>query len=103
MIERYGFIVKAENYDFQHDSTTLNTSGFATEVVGVSSDEDAILVARKMIKNGIQVIELCGGFGLESATYISECLDTDVPTGYVTFTDEESRKLEKVLLKSSGA
>ncbi|HFQ5196453.1 TPA: DUF6506 family protein [Vibrio vulnificus] len=103
MIERYGFIVKAENYDFQHDSTTLNTSGFVTEVVGVSSDEDAILVAQKMIKNGIQVIELCGGFGLESATYISECLDTDVPIGYITFSDEESRKLEKVLSKSSGA
>ncbi|HDY7864739.1 TPA: hypothetical protein RQK43_004557 [Vibrio vulnificus] len=103
MIKQYGFIVKADSYDFNRDSTALNTSGFSTRVVGVSSDEEAILIAKRMIESGIQVIELCGGFGLESAEHIISSLDSDVPIGYVTFSDEESVKLEQVLSSSSGA
>jgi len=100
MINQYGFIVKADSYDFNSDKTTLNTSGFSTQVVGVSCDEDAIIVAQKMIESGVQVIELCGGFGLESANYISDSLDSDVPIGYVTFTAVENRKLNQTLSKS---
>ncbi len=99
MINQYGFIVKAENYDGNTDSTTLNTTGFSTQVIGVSSNDEAIVVARKMIEQGIQVIELCGGFGLESAQYISRSLNTDVPIGYVTFHDNEQLKLDKMLSK----
>ncbi|MGF1752105.1 DUF6506 family protein [Vibrio makurazakiensis] len=97
MIKQYGFIVKADNYNFNSDSTALNTSSFSTQVVGVSNDEDAILVAKRMIENGIQLIELCGGFGLKSARYIISSLDTDVPIGYVTFSDEDNGKLEQIM------
>ncbi|WP_440886771.1 DUF6506 family protein [Vibrio sp. WZ-1] len=102
MIQRYGFIVKAGGYDSRSDSTILDTLGFSTQVVGVGSDEQAILVAKRMIDSGIQVIELCGGFGSESAQHIISSLDSNVPVGYVTFSDEESAKLEQMLASSSG-
>lgn len=70
----------------------MNTTGFSTQIAGVSSDEEAIIVAKNMIETGIQVIELCGSFGLESAEHISNSLDTDVPIGYVTFNDSEQKK-----------
>lgn len=97
MINQYGFIVKADNYHGNTDSATLNTTDFSPQVVGVSSDEEAIVAARKMIEEGIQVIEVCGGFGEESAQYVSRSLDTDVPIGYVTFHDDEQFKLDKML------
>ncbi|USD33781.1 MULTISPECIES: DUF6506 family protein [Vibrio] len=97
MIKRYGFIIKAESYSHVRDSTDLNAPEFSTHVVGVSSDDEAIVVAKAMIESGIQVIELCGGFGADSASYIIESLDTNVPIGYVTFSDQETNKLEQLL------
>ncbi|WP_194436264.1 DUF6506 family protein [Vibrio fluminensis] len=100
MFQRYGFIVKAEGYDYLSDSSNMATTGFSTNMVGVTSDEDAIAVANQMIADGIEVIELCGGFGKESAEYIVAALATDVPIGYVRFDEDEQRKLDSVLSKS---
>jgi len=102
MISRYGFIVKADSYNHEQDSAALNSPEFFTEVVGVSSDEEAIVVAKGMIENGIQVIELCGGFGLESAEYIISSVDSEIPIGYVTFSDTENLKLKQVLSAEPG-
>lgn len=101
MIKHYGFIVKSDNYDFHHDKTTMSTADFTTNTVGVSCDDDAILVAQKMIEDGVQVIELCGAFGAESADYIISCLDTNIPIGYVTFSKNENQKLERILAGNS--
>ncbi|MCG7533528.1 DUF6506 family protein [Pseudoalteromonas sp. OOF1S-7] len=97
MIKRYGFIVKADGYDHLRDSADLNVPEFSTQVVGVSSDEEAIVVAKEMIGSGVQVIELCGGFGADSAGYIINSLATDVPIGYVTFSYQEEKKLEQLM------
>lgn len=97
MIKHYGFIVKAESYNADHDKAVMDTASFSTNMIGVSSDEQAIRAAQTMIKNGIQVIELCGGFGSESAEKIIARLETNIPIGYVTFSDQERLKLDKLL------
>ena len=79
MLEKYVFIVKTNNYRHTKDSARLDTEGFSTQVVCVSSDEEAILAAKTMINQGIQVIELCGGFGQESAEFVIAQLDTQSP------------------------
>ncbi|WP_299944149.1 DUF6506 family protein [uncultured Microbulbifer sp.] len=103
MIRQYGFIVKAKSYDYHHHKTVMDAADFFTEVIGVSNDDDAVLVARGMVERGVQVIELCGGFGSESAEYIISQLDTDIPVGYVTFNEKENQKLVRILSEASGA
>lgn len=100
MLEKYGFIVKANNYRHTKDSARLDTEGFSTQVVCVSSDEEAIFAAKTMINQGIQVIELCGGFGQESAEFVIAQLDTQVPIGYVTFNSKEQQKLTRLIPNS---
>ncbi|WKD51304.1 DUF6506 family protein [Microbulbifer spongiae] len=103
MIKHYGFIVKAKSYDYPHDKTVMDTTEFFTEVIGVSNDHDAVLAAKGMIERGVQVIELCGGFGLESAEEIISQLDTDIPVGYVTFNERENQKLVRIMSQSPDA
>ncbi|MEX2961176.1 DUF6506 family protein [Microbulbifer sp. TYP-18] len=103
MIRQYGFIVKAKSYDYHHPKTVMDTADFFTEIIGVSNDDDAVLAARGMIERGMQVIELCGGFGSESAEYIISQLDTDIPVGYVTFNEGETQKLARIVSEDSGA
>ena len=100
MIQQYGFIVKDKSYDYHNDKSSMNTKEFFTEIVGVSSDDEAVLVAKEMINRGVQVIELCGGFGSKSAEYIIAQLDTNIPIGYVTFSDKENQKLVHHLSES---
>ncbi len=97
MIKRYGFIVKAEHYQYPKDNTAMDTLGFSTRVVGVCSDEQAIVAARCLIEQNVQVIELCGGFGVESAERIIAELDSPIPVGYVTFNQKEQTKLTKMV------
>ncbi len=71
----------------------MNTAGFSTQVVGVYSDEQAIAAAKSLIEQDVQVIELCGGFGVESAEKIIAELNSPIPVGYVTFSQHEHKKL----------
>lgn len=97
MIVSYGFIVKAANYDYKHDCSVLETELFRTVIIGVRSDDEAVTVANALIDSGVQVIELCGGFGKESADSIISKVNSHIPIGYVTFSETEELKLSKML------
>jgi len=97
VISKYGFIVKAANYDYQCDNKTLETTLFTTVIAGVKSDNEAIIVAKEMVSSGVQVIELCGGFGQESADCIISKVNTNVPIGYVIFSEAEQKKLSEFM------
>ncbi|CCN34442.1 conserved hypothetical protein [Vibrio nigripulchritudo SO65] len=100
MLERYGFIVKADNYNHSEHKAKIATQGFSTNIICVSNDEEAVIVAKEMVEQGIQVIELCGGFGKESAELIITQVDAQIPIGYVTFDEPELQKLKRVMAGS---
>jgi hypothetical protein len=69
-LSKYAFIVKGGGYQpFEHRAD-LKTADFETRVVGVSNTSSACLVAEGLVQDGIQLIELCGGFTLEEAEKI---------------------------------
>ncbi|WP_028021588.1 DUF6506 family protein [Enterovibrio calviensis] len=94
MISRYGFIIKSPDYQQEQHQSVIESPLFRTEILGVSSDDQALGAAQKLIANGAQVVELCGGFGQESAEKIIAKLDSDIPIGYVQFSEQEMKKLD---------
>jgi hypothetical protein len=52
-------------YDSTKQRAGLDNGVFRTEIVGVSIVEEATDVSRSLISSGVQLIELCGGFGEE--------------------------------------
>ncbi len=82
-LERFGFIVTGD--DFEQDQ---GTERFRMKVVGVKKPEQGIEVAKRMVAEGIQLIELCGGFSPVHAGRIIEAIDYAVPVGVVAYGPE---------------
>lgn len=100
-LKNYGFIVLAPQYEPGLQHAALENQCFRTEIVGVCSIEAAIDAARSLIAQGVQLIELCGGFGDDNAQQVISALNTEVPIGYVNFSRAEQEKL--ALLMDSGS
>lgn len=79
-LQRFGFIVTGGRFKQQQ-----GTDNLAITVVGVEHKEEAIDVARRMVDDGIQLIELCGGFGPVWSGKIIEAINHAVPVGAVTY------------------
>ena len=82
-LHRFGFIVTGDEFVQQQ-----GTDKFRMKVVGVSRPEQGIAVAKAMVAEGIQLIELCGGFSPVWAGKIIEAIDYAVPVGVVAYGPE---------------
>ncbi len=82
-LKKFGFIVTGDNFTQQQ-----GTDKFQMTVVGVRSAEQGVVVAQQMVKDGIQLIELCGGFSPVWAGKIIEAIDYAVPVGVVAYGPE---------------
>lgn len=82
-LTKFGFIVTGDNF-VQYQGTPK----FSMKVVGVSQPSEAIAVAKQMVAEGIQLIELCGGFSPVWAGKIIEEIQYAVPVGVVAYGPE---------------
>lgn len=82
-LNKFGFIVTGDDFE-QYQGT----DNFKMKVVGVSKPEQGIDAAKKMVDEGIQLIELCGGFSPVWAGKIIEAIDYAVPVGVVAYGPE---------------
>jgi hypothetical protein len=82
-LHRFGFIVTGDDF-----TQIQGTDKFRMKVVGVSRPEQGIAAAKAMVAEGIQLIELCGGFSPVWAGKIIEAIDYAVPVGIVAYGPE---------------
>jgi hypothetical protein len=94
-LQRYAFLVKGPGYSPQLPRAELPSPHFHTTVIGVSSLQEAIEQALTLAAEGIQLIELCGGFRSAEAQAIREALAGRIPIGLVSYSEEECLELEK--------
>jgi hypothetical protein len=95
-LTQFAMIIKGPGYDPAVHHASLASPNFSTTVVCVSSFEQAISVANELTKNGIQLIELCGGFTPEQASAIHHSIKTRVPVGVVRYSFEEQQHLAQL-------
>jgi len=93
-LERFGFIVTGDTFEQEQ-----GTERFRMKVVGVSHPEQGIAVARQMVADGIQLIELCGGFGPVWTGRIIEAIDHAVPVGSVAYGPESIDAMYRLFAK----
>lgn len=82
-LTRFGFIVKGDHFEQRQ-----GTEAFRMHVVGVRSPDEGIAVARRMVAEGVQLIELCGAFGPVWAGRIIDAIGLEVPVGFVAYGGE---------------
>lgn len=83
---RFAFLIMG-GFDEAVDKAEIH-NGMA-QIVGVANMQEAIEAARKLERDGIGCIELCGAFGQENAHKIVEATGNRIPIGYVTHLPEQ--------------
>ncbi|WP_316679514.1 DUF6506 family protein [Ralstonia chuxiongensis] len=86
-LSRYAFIVKGPDYFPEQHTSELRSPKFSTRVVGVSDYQTALLIAEQLIADGIQLIELCGGFTESEAVELQLSTGKKIPIGVVKYDD----------------
>lgn len=82
-LTKFGFIVTGDNFE-----QVQGTERFYMKVVGVDNPEKGINAAKVMVDEGVQLIELCGGFSPVWAGKIIEAIEFAVPVGVVAYGPE---------------
>lgn len=90
-LTKFGFIVTGDNFE-QYQGT----DNFSMKVVGVSKPEEGVAVAKQMLAEGIQLIELCGGFSPVWAGKVIEAIDYKIPVGVVAYGPESIDSLYRL-------
>lgn len=86
-LTRFGFIVTGTGLDSDQHRLVMSSPAFTMVAVGVSSAADGVQVARDLAADGVELIELCGGFGPEWTARVIEAVG-DVPVGSVGYGPE---------------
>lgn len=97
-LSQYAFLIKAPGYQPEQHRQQLDSEFFQTTIIGVSDIHQAVEVARQLVEQGIQLLELCGGFEATEAEQLVAALPAHVPVGHVRFTTEQQAKLQTLLL-----
>lgn len=86
-----------ESPGFSPEANTVRTSSPQCEFISVGVDHDdmerTLAVARDLVAEGVQMIELCGGFGPEWITRIAAAVNHAVPIGGVFYGPEERQRM----------
>jgi len=87
-LHKFGFIVTGPQLDPTRHRQVMQSPAFEMISVGVSSPGDGAAVAQQLVKEGVQLIELCGGFGPKWTAQVQEAIAHRVPVGSVGYGPE---------------
>ena len=87
-LSKFGFIVTGPQLDPARHRNLMQSPAFEMISVGVSSPSEGVAVAQQMVNEGVQLIELCGGFGPAWTARVQEAIAHRVPVGSVSYGPE---------------
>jgi len=95
-LTRFGFIVTGNGLDPSRDRCVLASPNFHMVTIGVSSAAQGPAAARELLSQGVQLIELCGGFGPAGTAIVLAAVDGAVPVGSVGYGPESIAALARL-------
>ena len=81
----WAYVYEHPGTDAVADRFVIDRNGQRTLLVPVADAAHAPAVAVDLVAEGVQLIELCGGFPLAAAARVAEAVGERVPVGHVTF------------------
>ena len=102
-LERWGFIYTGRGNDPARTIARIGSEACLLIAVGVERPEQGIEVARWLLAEGVQLIELCGGFGPVWTGKIIEAIAGAVPVGSVGYGPEAVNQVHALFASRSAA
>jgi hypothetical protein len=95
----FSYIFLGPNLDPVEHRATIQSKGVTFTTIGIDfhQKEMVIEVAQEAVRNGAQMIELCGGFGPVWVAKLSEALQKKIPVGGVYYGPEFRKPLVDLL------
>ncbi len=95
-LTNFAFIVQGDGFDSETDVQVMETSSFRMTTIGVAHVEQGGDAARRLVADGAQLIELCGGFGPIWTAKMIEAIDDAVPVGAVAYGPEAIDRIHAI-------
>jgi hypothetical protein len=95
----FAYIFLGPGLDPTQDRSVIKTDRLTFTTIGIDFNhkEQVISIAKEVIANGAQMIELCGGFGPLWVAKISGAINGHVPVGSVVYGPEARKPLLDLL------
>ena len=87
-LTHWAFLYTADGTEPSGTRTDIDTGGCRTVLIGVPQASDGVEIARALAADGVQLIELCGGFGPVWTARIIEATGGSIPVGSVGYGPE---------------
>jgi hypothetical protein len=87
-LTHFGFIVTGAQLDPMTHRSVMQSPAFRMTAMGVASPAQGAAAAQQLVKEGVQLIELCGGFGPKWTAQVQEAIGHVVPVGAVGYGPE---------------
>jgi len=79
------FLFVCSDADSKKHRATVETPTLSLIMVGTKDFDDAVNTAKSLVEDGIQLIELCAGFGPIGTSKIIEAVGDKIPVGSVSY------------------
>lgn len=102
-LHKWAFFYFSPDFSPEENTVINKNKAGSCEFITVGFDPKAkedgsiIEVAKQLKAEGVQFIELCGGFGPTWTTKINEALDFEIPVGAVTYGPEFRMQLFNIM------
>ena len=91
MVKNWAFIYCSPGCSANEHTTVVNSAHTQITMIGldVKDRDQSIDIAKDLVKNGCQMIELCGAFGPLYVAKIKEATGYSIPVGAVMYGPED--------------
>ena len=95
MVRDWAFIYCSPGYNPQEHTVIMDNGRCKVTLIGVDvHDRDrCIEIAKKLVAEGCQMIELCGGFGPLYIAKVKEATNYQIPVGSTMYGPEDRKKM----------
>lgn len=84
---RFAFLIMGDDFNVEADRASIHDGD--AQIVGVADLREAREEARRLQREGVDCIELCGAFGEDGARAVIEATGNKLPIGYIVHFPEQ--------------
>jgi len=100
----WAYIFLSPGFDAKQHVAVLESEQCRYKTIGIEMNkkEQVVEVAKQLVAEGVQMIELCGGFGPTWIAKVSEAINGAIPIGGVFYGPEARKPILEILNPESS-